>query len=79
MSKKEKIKEKFLNAPRTLAYSKIYTFMMSEWYIDKMVNGGSHTKLEDPKSWKVFIIPLHNWECKPKHKELIKNFYLATQ
>jgi hypothetical protein len=78
MSKKDKIKEQFLLSPRTLTYAKIYSFLMNEGYIE--IDGkGSHTRIKDKKTWKSFVVPIHNWECKWIYKEELKNFYLSTQ
>ena len=76
MSKREKIKSDFINSPRRLSYPQIQSFLIDEWFTVIQWKW-SHVKIKHTKSWKVFIVPIHNWECKWVYKEELKNFYLS--
>lgn len=75
MTQKEKLKQEFLSQPRNLSYQKIKSLLLSEWF-DVSEWKWSHTKIQHPKSWKVFIVPIHDWDCKSVYKEKLKEFYL---
>ncbi|MDR0607392.1 MAG: hypothetical protein LBG52_03380 [Candidatus Peribacteria bacterium] len=49
MTKQEKTKEQFLKSPKTVTYSKIQSFLVSEGY--EMIDGkGSHSRIKHPKN-----------------------------
>ena len=75
MTQKEKLLQDFCSQPKKLSYQKIKNFLSSELYLITEWKG-SHTKIQHLPSWKVFIVPLHNGDCKEIYKEKLKEFYL---
>jgi predicted RNA binding protein YcfA (HicA-like mRNA interferase family) len=49
MTKQDKIKDQFISAPRTLAYSKIQSFLVSAGY-ELLQGKGSHRRIKHSKS-----------------------------
>lgn len=75
MTKKEKIKESFLSAPRTVALQNIRSFLVSEWFVE-IEAWGSHFKIQG-KDWRAYTVPLHHGDCAGVYKEGLKKFYLS--
>ncbi len=78
MTKKQKIKDKFLNNPTSINLSVIIYFLENEGYELRTWNGGSHQKLRHLKTWKSIPLPIHHNEVAPVYKRLIKKFYLKN-
>lgn len=77
MTKKDKIKESFLTAPRTIPLMQIRSFLISEGFVE--VNaGGSHFKIQG-KDGRAYIVPLHHGDCLWVYKRQLLNFYLSYQ
>ncbi len=77
MTKKDKIKKKFLENPKSLNFSKILNFLLSEWYEFQEAKG-SHKKIEYLETWENFVVAVHNNEIKDIYKVLLKEFYISN-
>lgn len=75
MTKKEKSKETFLSAPRTITLQSIRSFLISEWFVE-IEAGGSHFKIQG-KDGRAYTVPLHHRDCAGVYKEGLKKFYLS--
>lgn len=75
MTQKEKVRKDFLSQPRCLSYQKIKSLLLSDWF-EVIEWKWSHTKIIHSESWKIFIVPIHDWDCKGVYKEKLKEFYL---
>lgn len=78
MTKREKIKEKFLENPTSLPVNKIINFLLSEWY-EVTEAKWSHTKVVHTETMKYVVVPLHNGDCKPFYKKELKKLYLSNK
>ena len=78
MTKKDKIKEKFLNNPSSLLIGKIISFFLRKGY-ELIEAKGSHTKIVHKKSKKHLTIPIHNGDTKPFYKKELKRFYISNK
>ncbi len=74
MTKKEKIKEKFLNNPVSLKLREIETFLISEWF-ELIEAKWSHKKVKHKKTWKMYILPIHNSDVLNVYKKKLLEFY----
>lgn len=78
VSKKEKIKEKFLKSPETLSLKKILSFLLSQWYESKQAKW-SHNKIIYLFTGEHIVIPVHNGDTKITYKKILKKFYIDNK
>ena len=74
MTKKEKIKEVFLENPEKLNLSKIENFLLTEWF-EIIEWKWSHRKIFSPKTKQTYIYAKHNNEVKTIYKKEFLKFY----
>lgn len=70
MTKKDRLKEKFFQNPKSLKFPEIEKVMIILGF-EKISIKGSHIKYKHYKMNNDIIIPIHNGECEKFYKEMV--------